>query len=716
MRRPAGRGVRLRPGIVSVMLAVMVPLTLVMTAVLYRQNAALIEQTTRSTMDESSTATVVAIRGLLAPIAHAVEYDAALAHDQPDLMHRPDAWRLLLDQIDQLPGVYSLYVGFQDSGDFLQAVRLPPGIAAFGPAGRKPPPAATNVVRIITADGPRPTDAYLYLGDRGTTLAGIERAPAITFDPRNRPWYEAALTSEGLANSGLYIFSGTGRPGITLSRRVVAADGTLLGVLAADLSTDSLSTFLGQRRIGLDGEAFLVDSHDVVIAYAGNGRRNAAGDAGVYTVASLGDPLVSDAMRRGKAGGGDLFTAELAQTGEHYVASFSRFEITPGETWTLGMIADEDEFAGPLRRASLIILAVGAVALALGALAIFQASRLLTRPIAGLIAETQQIRQLELDRPVAVRSRVTEIAELAAALGAMKHTLHSFGLYVPRELVRDILSRGGEAAVGGGLRMVTVMFTDLADFTRTSEALAPEAVLERLSAYFDAMSRAIHAHHGTIDKFIGDAIMGLWNAPADDPDHAANACLAALACREAAATLNRGMAERGLPPFRTRYGIHSGEAVLGNVGSAERLQYTALGAMVNLASRVEGVNKRFGTEILVTGPTAAGLDERFLLRPLGPVTAAGTTQAIDLFELLGTRGAGSSYPPGPDREALAADWAAPFAAYRRQHWESAAAGLAALVERHPADGVAPVLLARCEAFIDHPPPPDWDGAIIFYAK
>jgi adenylate cyclase len=296
-------------------------------------------------------------------------------------------------------------------------------------------------------------------------------------------------------------------------------------------------------------------------------------------------------------------------------------------------------------------------------------------------------------------------------LGSMKAALSSFSVYVPKEVVRAIVASGAESVVGGVRQPVSVLFTDLVGFTASSEGLDPEEVLHRLSEYFDTMSEAIHWFGGTVDKYIGDAVMALFNAPVADPDHAASGCRAMLACREAGRRLNAEIAERGGMPLRTRLGLHCDWVVVGNVGSSTRMQYTALGPGVNLASRIEGLNKTFGTEMLVTGAIEEAVRGRFRLRPLGPVVPAGTSQPVPLFELLG-----AAEDDDPRAAELLRAWEAPFAAYGERRWDDAVRGCTALAEAWPEDG--PARLLR-DAAITHrrtPPGPDWDGALRFDSK
>jgi len=715
--RLSGWRVRLRFGIVATFLVVMLPLSVVMIAVLYQQNSHLAVTIATDAMKRASNDAVIGVRGLIQPIARTVNLSAAFGRDQRRVLEEPEIRRALLDALEQLPSLYSLYYGFASNGSFLQAVRLPSGIVKFGPHGAPPPPGARFVIRVIDDHTGTMEDNYTYYARWGEVV-GVERAPEVSYDPRQRPWYRAANEASGVAISSAYVFSGTNRPGVTLSRRISAEDGISLGVFGADLSNDTLSQFLDQSRIGSHGIVFILDRDGRLVGYPDPAKTISREDDRLEVVRadSVADPIVAGAVRRRDNGGGDRFRAALDDTGERYLVSFKPVQGVLGDSWIVGVIADSDEFIAPLHRASIVILSVGGVFLLLACLCIIAVSRLLTRPIAALIDETAHIRRLELDAPIEVESKITEIHALAQALVATKSALRSFGLYVPKELVREIVRKGSDTALGGGRRPVSILFTDLVDFTKTTEALSPEDVLTRMSRYFEVMSLAIHQHDGTIDKFIGDSVMALWNAPTEDNDHAANGCFAALGCRAATVLLNRQMEQEGLPPFFTRFGIHSGVAVVGNVGSPQRMQYTALGAMVNLASRVEGLNKHFGTEILVTAAVEAQIRGRFLMRPLGSVVAAGTSVPIPLFELLGTLGKSSAYPASARDAARCRRWSGAYSAYLEGDWARAGCGFRAFREAYGADAACRMLLAKCDTFLDEPPLVDWDSALVFDEK
>lgn len=249
------------------------------------------------------------------------------------------------------------------------------------------------------------------------------------------------------------------------------------------------------------------------------------------------------------------------------------------------------------------------------------------------------------------------------------------------------------------------MFTDIADFTTHAEAMAPDLLAQALGRYLEVATRAVEDAGGTVDKYIGDALMVLWNAPAPLAGHPVAACRAALACDAATRALGGSPWWRaaGLPPWRTRFGLHTDRVLVGNFGAPERLSYTAMGDGVNLAARLEGLNKIYGTRILVSEDVRArvGADAAFVFRQVDRVAVKGKQRAVRVYELVGVPGEDEVERRRPDlgryEDALAA-------CFERQ-FERALALLAGL----PPDGPAGVLAARCRSWLAIPPPPDWDG-------
>jgi adenylate cyclase len=211
----------------------------------------------------------------------------------------------------------------------------------------------------------------------------------------------------------------------------------------------------------------------------------------------------------------------------------------------------------------------------------------------------------------------------------------AFGHYLAPAILEEILADPARLRLGGRTAEVTLLFTDLAGFTSLSERVAPSEVGRFLNRYFTEMTRIVFAHDGTVDKFIGDALVAFWGAPVADAEHALKACRAALAMQERMRTLREEMAREGLPELHMRIGVNSGEAIVGNMGSSDLFNYTALGDTVNLAARLEGANKEFGTSILISDAVRMRAGPAIRTRPLGALKVRGRSDETPVFELTG---------------------------------------------------------------------------------
>nr|HML62860.1 adenylate/guanylate cyclase domain-containing protein [Solidesulfovibrio sp.] len=277
----------------------------------------------------------------------------------------------------------------------------------------------------------------------------------------------------------------------------------------------------------------------------------------------------------------------------------------------------------------------------------------------------------------------------------------AFSRYLSPVVVRDLVRRPERLELGGEEAVVTVLFSDLAGFTRFSEPLSPKDLIGVLNAWFTPATDIILAAGGTLDKFIGDAVMAFWGAPLPDDAQAAKALGAALAMDAAMTALARDFAVRGLPPLAARMGLHHGPAV---VGSRARFNYTILGDTVNLASRLESLNKQYGTAILASRAVFAAAGEDFPFRELDRVRVVGRTAAVAVCEPLGPRGA-----PVP---AFADTFRAAREAYGKRQFASALDGFLAADAARGGDPPSRAFAARCRGYLAAPPPEDWDGIFV----
>ncbi len=302
---------------------------------------------------------------------------------------------------------------------------------------------------------------------------------------------------------------------------------------------------------------------------------------------------------------------------------------------------------------------------------------------------------------------VLSVATVYAALGARafiaeqrqrRETRRAFSMYVSEEVVNAIMAHPEGLKLGGERRELTLLFTDLAGFTNFSEKLGPEQVTQLLNEHFSRATAIIKRHGGTVNRFIGDAIMAFWGAPLANEKHAINACLAARDMQLDMKELRASLMARGLPAVNMRVGLHTGVAVVGNLGATDRFDYTAIGDNVNLAARLEGVNKLYGTEILLSGTTASMLDGQLPLRLVDRVIVKGKSEAVEIYTI------------SENAEINALSERA-CAAYRAQHWDESESLWRELLLIDPQDTVAQMYLERIAELRLDPPPADWGGEI-----
>ncbi|MFO7707146.1 MAG: adenylate/guanylate cyclase domain-containing protein [Desulfobacterales bacterium] len=287
-----------------------------------------------------------------------------------------------------------------------------------------------------------------------------------------------------------------------------------------------------------------------------------------------------------------------------------------------------------------------------------------------------------------------------------------FRQYVAPLVIEEMLKDPNRMKLGGEEKVLTVLFSDLWGFTGYSERYAPHEMITFLSEYFDRMSQRVFLHWGTLKEYVGDELMAIFGAPLDQPDHALRACTTALEMRRELADLRMEWARIGRPPLRARTGINSGPMLVGNLGSRYRFAYGVLGDNVNLGSRLEGLNRAYGTEIIIGENTARLVGDAFRLRELDMVRVKGRQNAVRVYELLTKTG--EALPEQVERALR------PFAegldAFRLQNWEQALIFFNCALEANPADGAARTMLERCRVYRQTPPPREWDGVFEMLTK
>jgi adenylate cyclase len=285
----------------------------------------------------------------------------------------------------------------------------------------------------------------------------------------------------------------------------------------------------------------------------------------------------------------------------------------------------------------------------------------------------------------------------------------TFSRYLGED-VMDVALENPDRLNRGEKREMTVLFSDIRGFTSLSEHMSPEKLADFINQYLSPMTQIVFDEKGTLDKYIGDAVMAFWNAPLDQHDHALRACRAAVHMLERLEELKAQWRAAGLPELEIGIGINTGQMVVGNMGSDVRVDYTVLGDSVNLGSRLEGTNKEYETRIIISEWTRAAVNDGIITRRLGAVRVKGKKVPVGIFEL---RGLGT--PSEPEGRAIVA-FEAGLAAMTERRFEDATAHFQAVLRLWPQDGPARNYLEELETFVQNPPPPDWDGVVSLKTK
>jgi adenylate cyclase len=589
----------------------------------------------------------------------------------------PPIW-LMTAMLRKHTQLFNLYVGYDD-GSFVEVDFIDRAGKAFREKLKAPDAGVFRLFKIDKpdADGQR-MGTTTYLSDDLAALAET-KAPA-DYDPRKRPWYVDAYEPDASVLTEPYIFFASGQPGYTVRTPIKKVRH---GVVAGDILLSEADDILRAQKLGRSGFALLFDEAGRIVAHPRMSELIVTNPDGKVALPKLegvykrGLPAAVRTWRTGDSHK-QFFTGEDGRT---YLASFRSIGIASSAGLMLVALAPLDEFFATVlkNRRYLFFLTLACVLAAIPVMLLL--GSVLSRSVREIAAETDRIQHFQPAEAAMRHSMIKEIDDLGRSVTTMRRVVETFSNYVPKHLVRQLVQTDNAPGLGGERREVTILFTDVADFTTIAEHADPERVMTQTSAYFAELSNAIMAANGTVDKFIGDAVMAIWNAPTPDANHVINGCHAVLACRAATDRVNAKFESEGWPAYRTRFGLHVGNAVVGNIGSTERMNYTALGANVNLAARLESLNKVYGTTILVSEQIKLRAEDEFLFRSVDRISPKGFAQKFPIFELRGKRGASDETP-------FIEEWEAIYTSLGAENPARMLERLNAFLKRHPGDGLA----------------------------
>jgi adenylate cyclase len=543
-------------------------------------------------------------------------------------------------------------------------------------------------------------------------------AEARRYDPTKRAWYIGAKQNGRLFWTPPYLFAERQLPGITAALPVKDARGRVLGVWGVGFELNDLDAFVRGLSPMKGSRIYIVGEQGEVIAHPERARlqqmrvssrlmqlprAQTCADTLLRTLAQTILPLTQKHA---------LYGQEFQAEGQRFFGSVLPFNVGENLHWKVVVIVPERALLGVVHQNNRLslLLSIGllGIAVALGAVLSVQ----IARPLRRFTAAMQRVGQFDLSGEPLVESPIAEVQDAGQELTKMTASLRSFSKFVPTDVVKELVVKGIEAQPGGVTAHVTVLFADIISFSTISEQMTPEALVRAMGIYLEVVEQIVHQHHGILDKYSGDSVMAFWGAPLRPlPDAAHQACQAALRYARRLQILREERAREGLTFFEAGLGIHTGEALVGNIGSDARLTYTAMGDTVNLTSRIEALTRLYRVPILISEATYREAGEQFEVRELDTVAVKGRVNGITLYELLAPKDALDA-----ERALLRESYSRALAHYRARQWDEAIEHLRAGLQRMPEDTPGRLLLERCEQYRLSPPAPDWNAVYVMTSK
>ncbi len=615
---------------------------------------------------------------------------SGLAQHQKNIMDvHEEFWKYMWEQLLVLPQIQTMFIA-DAAGSYIQ-VRREPNLAT----------------RFIDRSITPPIEKW-FLRDESYNVTRIEKGDA-SFDPRTRPWYQNTQTQPRIYWTDVYIFTTAQTPGISATYPVLDDTGKLIAVTCVNTPLHSLSDFITEQKLSKHGVVLIVNGKGELVAYPDKRRLThrdeKTGQWRLVHVTELEEQWITRAYHRYVQTREEKFS--IRSDGKNYLVNIASFPDSFISDWRILVVIPKEDLLSSVYD---LFWQVGFVSLGIFGISIilvyFFAVKV-TQPITQLAIETEKIKNLHLDEVRSVQSGIKEIDMMNRTLISTTQSLHSFRKYVPADLVRQLIQLGQEAKLGGEEAELTIMFSDIQGFTSISEDLPAQKLMLHLSEYLENLTHIIMQEHGTIDKYIGDGIMAFWGAPVKLPNATYCACKAVLACQKRLQDLNIKWSQEGKPELHTRIGLHTGNTVVGNLGSDDRMNYTIIGDSVNLASRLEGANKLYGTNIIISEATYQQVAKQFHCRLLDIVAVKGKRVSVKIYELIAEK----TTPLPEEMQQFCAEYAEGLEAYLRQDWGTALAIFKELQKRFPTDESVQLFISRCHKFQHSPDklPPDWNG-------
>jgi class 3 adenylate cyclase/ABC-type nitrate/sulfonate/bicarbonate transport system substrate-binding protein len=657
----------------------------------YHTNSAAIVSTLREDVAKTNQASIESTQNLIQPVAGTLRLLAAATAADPAFFRTEQSRDFLYQALTAAPQIDAAYVSFED-GYHRVVTRVDDDRRRSDPQIPATANWHSSYIDDFTAAKNRGRHRTFF--DTWPHVVGQYESES-TGDMTTLPGYQAAKDSGSLVVTEPSINPDTGYPVISV-RYPIVRNGEFIGVASANITLDILSRFLLSHRTSPHSTTIIADPIDgTIIADSDRqkGVRMVDGRLQVATLDNIADDDVREAYRRQNQTNQNDFLFRSPLTGAELSASFTRIAESFGRPWEVINLTPTEDFVGALEATNRRMVVIIVVLTALELLLMYFVAARLARPIEVVSEELKAVESMSFVSAPVRKSGIGEIAQLQSAAALLRNSLQSFSSFVPLGVVRQLIQSGIPLALGVEPRFLTVFFSDLENFSTHAEQLPPDELLGQMSTYFEEVSRAISDEHGTVDKFIGDGIMAFWGAPAPRADHVLRACAGSLRAARRMEKVNRTWKAEGRPSIRMRIGLHCANVLVGNVGSSERLSYTVMGDGVNVAARLEGINKTFGTTICISDSMFEAVGPEIVARPLRRVKVKGRKHEFMIYELLGI-----AHSDDPELEVRAEDarlseltWAASDC-FERGDVAGAARHYREILQLFPDDPVATVML------------------------
>jgi len=559
----------------------------------------------------------------------------------------------------------------------------------------------------------------------------------VHYQPISTDWFKHWLNTNTTQSppelywSDIHIYDGT--QGISVTYPVLNAERQLQAVVGAYITLESLSKHLSKQSFGKDDIALIIDDARQLVAYPSQRlkflpehRQQRA--THVFKLEDIDEQqswlktayqqLHPQAQQKAQnIDSQRLVITDLVfkEKRTRYIASLILAPEISGKRWSLMIAAPESDLLSEVDKMLRETLVISVIILIASIFAIYVLIQHIFSPIEALTENTSRIKALRFEEIEPVNSSFQEIQAMDEALLSMTRRLQAYSKYSPSEVVKLLLNSGDKEAleIGGRLQEVVGMALALDNFSDLCQCLDANELTKLLSRHINEFSRIIQQDEGMVDQFSSDTLLALWNMPLSIPNSPYQACNSALRCREVNQIVNHELHHHQQPPMRYMLALHGGKAVVGNIGTRNRLHYTAISESMEFLQRLRYLNRWYGTDILVTETLQNELEDVFVWRLVDKVKLFDGSRPLRIYHLLDKKHAAL---PSETLD-LANDYAAAFEAYSQQQWQTALSKLAVLHKAYPDDKPTQVLYQRCQKYqansaTEHAPPKDWDGALV----